>query len=71
MNEPDFSIVGGIFFSVIIFIVCRFIVLWYFKINDRVKQMEQIIKLLTEQSNDLRDLKSKMYPVEKTDSLPY
>jgi hypothetical protein len=32
--------------AVVIFIALRFVMLWYFRINDMVKNQEQTIKLL-------------------------
>lgn len=43
MNE---QILGGLVIMIIAFIVCRLLVLWYFKIDKRVEQNDEIIKLL-------------------------
>ena len=50
MNENE-AMLGGLVIIIIAFIVCRLLVLWYFKIEKRVEQNDEIIKLL-KQLND-------------------
>lgn len=48
MNEQIFV---GLVVTILAFILGRLLVLWYFKINKRVEQNDEIIKLL-KQLND-------------------
>ncbi len=43
MSGPDtFKLLVFIFLVIIVFLICREIVLWYFKINERVKLQKEI-----------------------------
>ena len=50
MNENE-AIFGGLIITILAFILGRLLVLWYFKIEKRVEQNDEIIKLL-KQLND-------------------
>ena len=50
MNENE-AIFGGLVITILAFILGRLLVLWYFKIEKRVEQNDEIIKLLI-QLND-------------------
>ena len=48
-----FSLLIGLAIVVVIFLVCREIVCWYAKINERVNLLEEQIELLREISRKL------------------
>ena len=51
--EDLFSLLIGLAIVVVIFLVCREVVCWYAKINERVNLLEEQIELLKEISRKL------------------
>ena len=51
--EDLFSLLIGLAVIVVIFLVCREIVCWYAKINERVNLLEEQVELLKEISRKL------------------
>lgn len=51
MNEQIFV---GLVVTILAFIIGRLLVLWYFKIDKRVEQNDEIIKLLKEVNKNTR-----------------
>ena len=52
MNEQIFV---GLVVTILAFILGRLIVLWYFKIDKRVEQNDEIIKLLKDLNRNTRN----------------
>jgi hypothetical protein len=50
MNENE-AVLVGLVVTVLAFILGRLLVLWYFKIDKRVEQNDEIIKLLKQLNN--------------------
>lgn len=55
MDELSYALFGFLIL-IGIFLLGREIYCWYFKINERVKKMEEIIKLLSDQNKYLNKI---------------
>ena len=54
MNENE-QIFVGLVVTILAFILGRLLVLWYFKIDKRVEQNDEIIKLLKDLNRNTRN----------------
>ncbi len=59
----------SIIVSILFFLLIREVILWYYKINDRIKNQEKIIKLL-EESKDLQQKQLRFHTGETEVEVP-
>jgi len=59
MEDPNSTLIPALVVFLVLFAICREIVCWYWKINDRnnsLKQMKNSAKITNELLSDIKDL---------------
>tara|TARA_B100000315_G_C14163092_1_gene400976 strand:+ start:108 stop:539 length:432 start_codon:yes stop_codon:yes gene_type:complete len=58
--NPQMTIIAYIIITIIIFLICREFICWYWKINKRIQNNEDILDSLKGVKNELRNLNSSL-----------